>query len=161
MIQNLFIIRNGIAILMQHFGECHALHPDDVLVSSYLSALQMLSKEITGGLINSINFENVTFYFYNDPNDDNLSYVIVADIDDDRSEIDFKIRRIAEIFYERYQSDLQDFKGDITEIKDFSKILNEMNITQKNCGGRPECAGCPNSTIESRIIKSFIDSIKK
>ena len=168
MIQNIFIFKAGIALVDQNFGQCHALGNDLNLISSYLYALQQLSLEITGTAIKSLNFEKIAFHFYKDPNDPNMFFVLVTDIDEDLEDINFKIHRIAEIFNQNYKNNLQDFHGNIRPFRGFGEILISMNLAERNCGGGSECEGCSHNEDFSEIGKilevrenGFLTRIKK
>ena len=142
MIQNIFVFKAGVVLVNQKFGQCHSLGRDINLVSSYLYAVQQLSIEITGTSIKSMNFEEIALHFFKDPNDPNIFYVIVTDVDDDIDEINFKIHRIAEIFNQNYKTILEDFHGYVNPFRNFGDILISMNLAEKNCGGGSECEGC-------------------
>jgi hypothetical protein len=155
LIQNIFIFKAGIALVNQNFGQCHALGNDINLVSSYLYAIQQLSLEITGTSIKSLNFEKIAFHFYRDPNDSNIFYVVVSDVDDNLEDINFKIHKISEIFNKTYNNYLQEFHGNIVPFRNFGDILIEMNIAQRNCGGGSECKGCARNDEFSEIRDIF------
>ncbi|NVM37822.1 MAG: hypothetical protein HWN81_19680 [Candidatus Lokiarchaeota archaeon] len=155
MIQNIFIFKAGIALVDQNFGQCHALGNDINLISSYLYAIQQISLEITGTSIKSLNFEKIAFHFYRDPNDSNIFYVVVTDVDDNLEGNNFKIHRIAEIFDKTYKNYLQEFHGNIVPFRTFGDILIDMNIAQRNCGGGSECEGCTHNDDFSEIGSIF------
>jgi hypothetical protein len=155
LIQNIFVFKAGIALVNQNFGHCHALGNDINLVSSYLYAIQQISLEITGTSIKSLNFEKIAFHFYRDPNDPNIFYVVVTDIEDDLEDINFKIHRIAEIFKKHYNDYLKEFHGNIVPFRNFGDILIDMNIAQRNCGGGSECEGCSHNDDLSEIGNIF------
>ena len=153
MIQNIFVFKAGIVLINQNFGQCHPLGRDINLVSSYLYAVQQLSVEITGTSIKSMNFEEIALHFFKDPNDPNIFYVIVTDVDDDIDEINFKIHRIAEIFNQNYKTILEDFHGYVNPFRNFGDILISMNLAEKNCGGGSECEGCAHNNDFSDLGK--------
>ncbi|MHA1230574.1 MAG: hypothetical protein ACTSRP_08115 [Candidatus Helarchaeota archaeon] len=167
MIRNIFIINNGVPLVTKNFGECQSLGNDNHLISGFIEALFSFSKEIVKSSIQSMNFDEYTFYFYKNPAYEDILYVVVSDRDDEPELMKFKIRKISSIFIEQYTDKLQSFKGDIGIFDGFGDILIEMNIAQKNCGGRPECEGCPNSQKVSKILnffkkdkKSFLQRLK-
>lgn len=157
MIQNLFVIRNGIAIVQQNFGNCHSLNYEPNLVTSFISALQSFSQEITGSSIKNMEFEDYIFHFLRDPDFPEIFYCLVTDIEDDKNEISFKIKKIASIFKEKYGDTLKEFTHEISQYRNFGNILIDMHLAQKNCGGQPECVGCPNSDLNSRIVNAMFD----
>ena len=153
MIQNIFVFRAGVVLVNQNFGQCHSFGSDLNLVSSYLYALQQLSVEIAGTPIKSLNYEVIALHFYKDPNDSNIFYVIVTDIDDDKDDINFKIHRIAEIFNQNYKDNLKEFWGNVVPFRNFGEILISMNLAEKNCGGGSECEGCSHNNDFSDLGK--------
>ncbi len=155
MIRNLFIINHGIPLVKLNFGECHSLGVNDTLVAGFIEAMNSFSNEITGSSIKNINFRDYIFHFYKDEEIFNNLFVFIADSEEDADLINFKIKKIASIFNEKYNDILQNFNGDVGKFDNFKNILIEMNLTQKNCGGRPECEGCPNSGKNLGIIKDF------
>jgi len=160
LIRNLFIIYNGVPLVTKNFGKCQKLGNDEYLVSGFIGALHSFSKEVVKSAIKSISFDEYNFHFYKDIKIENLLYILVCDQDDDKDTIKFKIEKIAELFNQNYDDEITRFKGDIEVFDKFSNILIEMNIAQKNCGGRPECEGCPNSEKTSKIINAFKENPK-
>ncbi len=155
MIRNLFIINHGIALLKLNFGECHSLGVNDDLIAGFMSAMDSFSKEVTGSSIRSINFKDYIFHFYNDEETDNNLFVFIADSEEDVELINYKINKIASIFNEKYSDTLKNFNGNVYKFNKFKEILIEMNLAQKNCGGRPECEGCTNSEKNLEILKDY------
>ncbi len=74
---------------------------------------------------------------------------------DDPAEIQFKIKRIAALFSDLHNDDAKQFNGNTEKFDTFGDTLIAMNLAQKNCGGRPECEGCPNSLKTSKILDAF------
>jgi hypothetical protein len=105
-------------------------------------------------------FDEFSFHFYRDPNDPSIYFLFVTDIEEEKNEITFKIRKIANIFNEKYSEILENFNGNISRFDSFGTMLIEMKLAQKNCGGHSECIGCPNSDLDSRILRAFLDSQK-
>lgn len=155
MIRNIFIIQNGIALVKLHFGNCHSLTGDSTLIAGFMSGLDSFSQEITGSSIKSMTVEDYHFYFYKNGDPLELLYVFICDSDDDSEQIDFKLKKTAELFQDKYAGKVDDFDGEISKFKAFKETLLDMNIAQKNCGGRPECEGCPNSTNVLKFLGSF------
>ncbi len=131
MIQNVLIIKNGIALVDRSFGQCYSLGQDSHLLASFFSILQNLSLEFIGSSIKSLNISNKKFFFYKDHIDSTIFYVIVSDIEDDSDEMKFKIRQIASLFREKYSNYLKDFDGNITYFNTFVDLLIEMKLAQK------------------------------
>ena len=160
MIRNLLIMNHGILLVKLNFGECHSFGANDDLVAGFISALDLFSNEITGGSIKAINFEHYTFHFHKDNNVSSNLYVFITDSEEDMEDINFKISKIASLFYNKYSEILKRFRGETNQFNDFKKSLLEMNLTQKNCGGRPECSGCLNSTKTHEILNKYNEDKK-
>ena len=154
-IRNLFIIRNSILLLNVNFGECHSLGTDENLIASFISAIDILANEATGHSINKINFESYIFHFYNDNHSINKTFILIADSEENKSMVNFKIKKIASLFNEKYAVALSNFIGEVSQFNDFKQVLIEMNLAQKNCGGRPECVGCPNSAKSHKLLNLY------
>ena len=63
MIRNIFIIKDGIPLVIVNFGACHSLGEDDDLISGFIYVFGTFSRELTGDLIKTIDFENYTMCF--------------------------------------------------------------------------------------------------
>ena len=155
MIRNLLVLNHGVLLVKLNFGECHSFGANDDLVAGFISALDMFSNEITGGSIKTINFENYIFHFYKNQNSLKNLYVFITDSEEDEELVNFKINKIASLFYNRYSKILNKFNGEVNQFNDFKETLLEMNLAQKNCGGCPECAGCTNSMKQHAILNSY------
>lgn len=155
MIRNIFIIQNGIALVKSNFGECHSLSGDSNLIAAFMSGLDSFSRELTGSSIKSMNIEDYEFYFFKDGGKFDLLYVFISEKGDNSETIDFKMKKTAELFLERYSESLESFHGEVSRFEGFKALLIEMQIAQKNCGGRPECEGCPNSSNVLKFLNVF------
>ncbi|TXT67454.1 MAG: hypothetical protein BAJALOKI1v1_90026 [Promethearchaeota archaeon] len=157
MIRNIFIIKNGLALVKLHFGECHSLKQVDNLIAAFISSLDSYSKKAMGASIKNITLGNYIFYLMKDDLRSNLLYVCILDNNDSDADVQFKMEKIAELFYNEFASVIENFNGEISRFGAFKKKLLEMNLAKKNCGGRPECEGCPNSS----RVPGFLNFFKK
>lgn len=156
MIRNLIILDDaGSNLLDVNFGQCHSLGGSPLLISSFISAIYSFGKYAIGEGIKNIKFENLVFLLLAK---DGIIFLISADdeeIDNNR----LKLERISQMFLENYRQELIDFeKTRVTpDFSEFTTLLLNLNITQKNCGGRPECEGCPNHRVLplDEISKAF------
>ncbi len=89
-----------------------------------------------------------------------MLYFFIADTNEDPKKINFKIKKIASLFNEMYSEFLQDFTGEVSRFNDFKDVLIDMNLAQRNCGGRPECEGCPNSDKTNIVLNNFKEDKK-
>jgi hypothetical protein len=158
MIRDLIITNNyGNTLFSKNFGECHSFGKDVDLFSGFLSAIRMFTESFNLSDIKMITLGDKKMAFHKSKSN---VYTIICDTQDEKKDIEIKIEKISEIFERTYQNQLRNFMGEISQFKGFGKILIDMNITQKNCGGRPECVGCPNST-KNLPLASFTSNIWK
>jgi hypothetical protein len=155
MIRNIFIIKDGVALVKLNFGKCHSLQENQHLITGFISGLVSFSKEAIGSSIEKMTVDEYIFYFLKEEGRSNLLYVFVSEDVDEPDKIQFKMKKIADLFFERYNSVIEDFDGEVSRFRDFKDILIEMNLAKKNCGGRPECEGCPNSSNSAHFLKVF------
>ncbi len=155
LIQNLFIIKNGVLIFSQNFGECHSL-PNDDLISSFLSVVDIFAKEITGATIETITFDQIHLFFHKDVRDTKILYIMIVDMDNDFNDVKDTILKISDFFYNLYSDILINFKGITTPYLVFGDLLAKKNILKENCGKYLKCVDCPNSSGDSTILE-YID----
>lgn len=155
MIRNIFIIKDGAALVKLNFGKCHSIKENQDLVTGFISGLVSFSKEAIGTSIETMTIDKYIFYFLKEEERSNLLYVFVSEEDDDPEKIQFKMKKIADLFFERYDSVIDDFDGEVSRFGAFKQDLIEMNLAKKNCGGRPECKGCPNSSKSAHFLEVF------
>ena len=146
MIRNLIILDSaGNDILSANFGECHSLGTGSELIGNFVSAIYSFSQTIIGQEIRNIRFEHLDFLILSKHD---IIFMISAD-DGASSDNRRKLDRISSLFIERYEEDLDRFKR--TNIPQyyptFIDYLHELDITQRNCGGRPTCEDCPNHRV--------------
>jgi len=105
--------------------------------------------------LKSIKLEDYKFHFLKEEDDYHLLIVLLTDNDKDIKSIDSKIHRISSIFKEKYAEEIRDFDGETSIFTRFKNTLIDLNLAEKNCGGRPECEGCPNSSKKLKFLKIF------
>jgi hypothetical protein len=136
---------NGLPILAENFGECHSLpHETDMaeVLSGFISALYSFAKNLTGQETREVNFGGLHLFTIT-RND----YVFVIAVDDDHdNENKSKLKKIAELFTERYDNRISENQLiDPAESQDFPQLLLAQEIVQDNCGAHEDCIECPNS----------------
>jgi hypothetical protein len=141
MIRNLVILDDqGNDIVNANFGECHSLGTDPNLIGSFVSAVYSFSQSIIGQEIKNIKFDNLNFMILSK---DSLVYMISVD-DSEVIANRNKLKRISELFVERYGREFVHRESHPKHDFDrFVDVLHDLDITQKNCGGRPSCDDCP------------------
>jgi hypothetical protein len=128
---------------------------DASVMSAFFGAIHQYGQSISGGSIQEVEFENLTFLVK-----EKQSILFVISFDDDfMNENAVKLDRIADIFLEVYSHYLTDSgnPSGFPDTTEFGNLLVELNIAQRNCGGRPLCDGCPNARVlqVDRITESF------
>ncbi|MHA1342044.1 MAG: hypothetical protein ACTSRZ_21450 [Promethearchaeota archaeon] len=158
MIRDILILgEGGVTLFSANFGECHSFGENVDLFSSFINALQIFSKNLNYDQIETIKMRTNYMSFHKT---DRALYTIVYDLNDNIEEMNVKIRKISEIFENEFAEYLDDFKGEVTPFLRFKDILLDLKITQKNCGGRPECNGCENAT-KTLDLSNFIEEVNK
>lgn len=156
MIRDVIILhKSGVPLFYQNFGQCHSFGQEINLISGFISAIQMFSEQLAGSQIEMIELMEKKMAFSKSSSTINA---IICDKNDTSEIISVKIKKVSEIFENEYTSHIKNFNGNITPFDNFGNILIDLNITQKNCGGRPECAGCPNST-KSLPLQDYIEKL--
>ena len=146
MIRNLIILdSSGNDLLSANFGECHSLGTKHDLIGSFVNAIYSFSQTIIGQEIRNIRFEHLDFLIMSK---EDIIFMISAD-DGIPQENRRKLNRISTLFLERYKEQVAHLDDtrispDFTEFVDY---LHELDITQRNCGGRPTCADCPDRRV--------------
>ncbi|MHA1730960.1 MAG: hypothetical protein ACTSU5_03410 [Promethearchaeota archaeon] len=158
MIRDVVVIdHGGVPVFAHNFGACHSFHTDVYLVSGFMSALQSLAKTVQGGEITYVGMGELSIYFHKLAD---YLYAVICDASDPEEATKVKVRRIGEMFTERYGAALQGFRGEVGQFDEFADVLVELKITQKNCGGRPECAGCENES-KHLPLEEWIPKLRK
>lgn len=167
MIQNLFVIKDSIPIITHNYGDCHTLGTDGDLISSFLTAIQSFSTELTGNTIDQISLEKVRLYFQKSERMGQILFIIISDIKDNPKLIINKINRITEFFFKNCKQELQAFKGNTKMFSDFGNLLVEEHIVDGMCLKYENCAECPKRLEDSKAIgyfkrnrKSFFSKLK-
>ena len=78
-IRNIFIIRQSVLLLNLNFGLCHSLKSNEDLLASFLSAFNILSKDVFVSSIVNINYESYKFHFFKDQDFPNICFIKFAD----------------------------------------------------------------------------------
>jgi small GTP-binding protein len=155
MLHSVYIIKNGALLVEYNFGADKSLNGDMCLVSGFISAIQSFSKELTGSVIKTINFESYTFHFYKDLDEYGLIYVLVSDKEYNIKEINCKIRKIASKFTRSHANNIDKYKGRLDYFDSFHHILKKINIDQENCGYEKNCQDCEFNVNKCDIIYKF------
>lgn len=155
MIRNIFIVQNGIPLVKLNFGDCHSLGENQELIIGFMAAFEIFAKTVVQSKMESIKMEDYIIRYFKDQSELNLLYVFIIENEKKSDEINLKMQRISSLFSERYGDVVLNFDGNVSRFYNFRNDLINMNLAQKNCGGRPECEGCPNSKKSLKFLKMF------
>ncbi len=97
---------------------------EEDLIGGFLTAISSFAKEIQGGDIRSLNFMNCNFVYSYDI-EFGAMFVIVTDIDDPEEEARPQVELIKKEFINRFRSQLEDFRGCVSEFYDFDEFVEE------------------------------------
>ncbi|MFX1293483.1 MAG: hypothetical protein ACFFD2_01300 [Promethearchaeota archaeon] len=123
MIYGVWIIySNGICLF---YREYENLNVNEQLFSGFVIAILSFSKQISNRQLKSINLEDFTLYYEN-IEDNNLSFVVAADTIDSESKIREKITLIEKSFLNKFRTILPEWNGDMTIFRDFDPILDNI-----------------------------------
>ncbi len=161
MIRNIFISKYGILLASQSFTNCQSIDTNKDLLSNFFTAIQKVSIVVTGNSINYLDFEKLLVYLYEDPNDKSLLYILFTDIDDNPIDINFKMHKIADLFYKKYRQFIKKFKGDISPFQTFENILIKMGLVLQPCGENSTCNNCSKNKNQSAILSISKNNVTK
>ena len=133
MIQKLLITKNGMLIFNQRFYDCSLLLDNDLIISSYLSAIETVSKLIIGKTIRSVNLDDLTIHYYKDISDDTILFILFTDSDENVNDIQKKFKEIGDHFFKEFSIFLKKFNGDISKFQDFNNTLIHNHIVENSC----------------------------
>jgi len=133
MIQKLLITKNGILIFEQRFYDCSLLLDNDLIISSYLSAIETVSKLIIGKTIRSVNLDELTIHYYKDISDDTILFILFIDSDENVNDIQKKFKEIGDHFFKEFSIFLKKFNGDVSKFQDFNNTLIHNHIVENSC----------------------------
>lgn len=159
MIRDIVILnKSGIALFSKNFGECHSFGEDPHLFAGFLSAIYNFSESINSGGISKIDLSDDKRILFQ--KNDKRIYAMICDSTDDIQTMEVKAEKISEIFESEYKKELERFEGDISCFEGFGALLLDLKINQKNCGARPECDDCPNSS-KSLPLDNITNELKE
>ncbi len=159
MIQNVLIIRDGIPLVLESFGQCHSIDAKNPLFAGFLEAFYRFSEEISNTEIETVNFKDALL---NLKNIDNLLFVIISNREDNEKILKNRLEEIINLFYEEFKlEEINRIKTPKT-FSGFRKRLLEREIVQEVCG-LDYCDLCPTLIKEETTITltKELNKIKK
>ena len=141
MIQELIILNNdGIPVFYHNFLHKSDIDEDYQLVASFLDQLSSFTKASLKKDLNTIVWEDLVFFFYTHQKTDlrlifkcenPQHYHLIDDLAIIKRPIDTLSKVILNKFHLEYKEDLEDFKGEVSQFKPFSKIINNLFTSRK------------------------------
>jgi hypothetical protein len=120
----------GVPIFCHNFCEENDDRHNYQLISSYFYQISQFAKYGFKENLNTLKMDKCVFYFYADISSKyNLIIKCDAKIDKSRSRkryVDLLAQRLFKRFFNRFENDLLNFKGNITPFKKFSKDIENM-----------------------------------
>jgi len=152
----LILEKTGVLLFKKNFGECHSFGSDPDLISGFLAAIVHYASIASEQPLGGIDFGTLKMAIK--INKERI-YAILYENTDDPKVMQTRLQRIIELFDNTYEKELKEFNGDVSKFDKFGEKLIELKMAQKNCGGRPECKGCPNSS-KLLPLKLFINKLR-
>ena len=137
LIQEIIILSNdGIPLFYHDFLNNLSSDPDFQIIASYFDQICRFAKYGFQESINSLKLDKSIFYFHTHPYS-RVHLIIKCDIKTDSSRSKRKILHlkadyILNQFVKKYQSSLENFDGNVTRFKSFSKDLEELDKIKEN-----------------------------
>ncbi len=120
MIENLWIIRDGISIFSKNYMR---LKISDDLLAGFLSAIDSFIKETTEGEIKNINLKDSKFTYLVG---EKLIIVVNTDEQDNDILIQNLLKQIESEFLDEFRDAIKDFTGNTTQFTRFNEKLEKL-----------------------------------
>ena len=156
MIQNSLIIREGIPLVAESFGQCHSINTKSSMFSGFLEAFYRFSEEVSESFIESINFKDAQIIIQSSSY--NLLFILVTNKEDNKKILYKKLKKIIELFYNQFDSSLIDKASNMSIFNPFRKKLLEEGIVEEACG-LDRCDLCP-ILMEEETVKIVTGKLK-
>jgi hypothetical protein len=131
LIQEIIILsNNGIPLFYHNFLDNLNSNPDFQIIASYFDQICRFAKYGFQESIDSLKLHKSIFYFHTHPFS-RVHLILKCDIKTDsrsnRKILNLKANYILDQFVRNYKSALDNFDGNITRFKSFSKVLKELD----------------------------------
>ena len=132
MIQEIIILSNdGIPLFYHNFLDNFNSDPDFQIIASYFDQICRFAKYGFQESIDSLKLKKSIFYFHTHPFS-RVHLIIKCDIKTDSSRskrkiLNLKANYILNQFVRKYKSSLENFDGNVTRFKSFSKELENLD----------------------------------
>jgi len=100
MIQNVLVIRNGIPVSLESFGQCHSIDAKSPLFGGFLEAFYRFSEDVSETQIETVTFKDALINLK--CVGDNLIFIIISNKEDSQNILNSKLNKIIELFYKEY-----------------------------------------------------------
>ncbi|MBD3185397.1 hypothetical protein GF325_01105 [Candidatus Bathyarchaeota archaeon] len=122
MIRNFMVIMSGgLLAYSRQYGEKKV---DQDLISGFLTALASFSSEVKGGAIESLVMEDIRFIYSLGEND--IIFVFCCDKDDLEDEVQERIGKVKDEFYEMFGDQLKKWSGNMSIFRPFDEIVDDL-----------------------------------
>ncbi|MHA1799036.1 MAG: hypothetical protein ACTSVY_11380 [Candidatus Helarchaeota archaeon] len=156
MIQNILVIKHGIPLVVENFGQCHSIDTKSSLFSGFLEAFVGFSSEISETKMKSINFEDILILL---KVKNELLFIIIANIDDDINILNKVLKKIIELFSINFGDFVSLDKVNSKVFKSFRNIILENELVRSICDETDHCEYCP-TIEEEKELESIYKKIQ-
>ena len=155
MIQNVLIIRNGIPVSVESFGQCHSIDTKSSLFAGFLEAFYRFSVEVSETEIETVTFKDALI---NLKCIENLLFIIISNKEDSQKILASNLEQIIKLFNNEYSPEYVEREQNIKKFSPFRKKLLESRIVEETCG-LDHCDLCP-ILMEEQTVKVVTSELK-
>ena len=140
MIQNVLIIRNGIPISLESFGQCHSIDAKSPLFAGFLEAFYRFSEDVSETEIETVAFRDALLTLK--CVEDNLLFIIISNKEDSKKILNEKLDQVINLFLNEYTQEYIEKERNFKNFFPFRQKLLELEIVEEACG-LDHCDLCP------------------
>ena len=144
MIRNILVIKDGVPIVNECFGQCHTIKKNELIVTGFIDALTSFSQQAFGSIVQEVKLEKYAILVRKN----SQKGVVTAFILDSNAELEEekkKMEKAVKLFDEQFAREADSFQGrDIAQFGTFRYLLLDEKIAEQNCGKNKDCGDCPN-----------------
>jgi hypothetical protein len=144
MIRNILVIKDGVPVVNECFGQCHTIKKNDLLITGFIDALTNFSEQLFGSAVKEVKLEKYAILVRRNSSKGVVT-VFILDSDAELESEKKKMERAVKLFDELFGREADSFHGrDTAQFGTFRYLLLNEKIAEKNCGKNENCEDCPN-----------------
>ena len=144
MIRNILVIKDGVPIISECFGQCHTIMKNDLIITGFIDALTNFSQQAFGSIVQEVKLEDYTILVRKNRH----KGIFTAFILDSNAELESekkKMDKAVKLFDQHFGREADSFRGrDTAQFGAYRYLLLDEKIAEKNCGKNDDCGDCPN-----------------